>query len=171
MAFEPAIDGGQFFSPNRDPADFLPPSCGDRLGAVKQRVLDAHALLTPSETLMELHQIRAAHQRRIDDLLKPAGLGGKGLHEDHPAVLDAQRLLAKAKSELKRATELDELRTGRWRQTPEVIISITLGSRSRTDTLSKSPSEMIRHKWHSSEYRLPIPSLWSSWPNIKNTSF
>jgi hypothetical protein len=38
-----------------------------------------------------------------------------GLTEDHPSVVDVQRKLDKAKAELKRATELDEVRTARWR--------------------------------------------------------
>jgi hypothetical protein len=52
-----------FYSPNRDPSDWLPGTAVARFDAIGQRVKDTYALLTPSEDLRELHQAARAAAR------------------------------------------------------------------------------------------------------------
>jgi hypothetical protein len=117
MPFEaarPVDTSPNFWTPDRSP-DFLPEAAMARFEAIKQRTDDTYALMVPSETMREVHAAKAAHERRIAELTKHPGLGGKGLPEDHPSVIDARKKLDKAVAELKRATELNDIRSNRWR--------------------------------------------------------
>jgi len=83
--------------------------------SLRQRTIDAHALLTSSDTLRELREVKGDHQRRLSELTRHRGLGGHALDDSAPQVIDERKKLARVEVELARLKELDEVRVARWR--------------------------------------------------------
>jgi hypothetical protein len=102
-----------------DPADWLEEeisqAAADRLRALRQHASDCRQMLPDSEELRALYAEKGDHERRKAELLTPAGLGGKGLPEDNRSVLAVLKQLTKVSAEIKRQTDLSEIRSGRWR--------------------------------------------------------
>ena len=126
MALFPAGVGGSLdasFS-RGDPVDWLEeisPVAADRLHALRQHAADCRVMVPDSEEVRGLYADRAGFQNRIVELTKPAGLGGKGLAEDNPSVVRVQKQVDKLTAEIKRQTELTEIRSGRWQNAGQIV--------------------------------------------------
>jgi hypothetical protein len=101
-----------------DPIDWLQEAsqiAADNLRAIQQHAVDCRQLMPDTEELRALHTEKADYERRITELTRHPGHGGKGLPEDNPSVRSARKQLDKVAAEIRRHKELGEVRAARWR--------------------------------------------------------
>lgn len=99
-----------------DEADLLPAQGADRLRELRQRRDDARILIKAAhEEWQDLHVEIERHRQRLRQLRGPRGLDCYDLPEDDLGVVSEQERLDKKIVELKRRSELSELRGGRAR--------------------------------------------------------
>ncbi|MET4518122.1 hypothetical protein [Bradyrhizobium sp. I1.7.5] len=120
MSFEPGPANSQPFSagihlqPQLDVIEWLPPAAAERLRLLRQRAADAHRLIPEFETVREAstRKIEAASElKRLTDHPQDFGFN---LKPDDPRVKTAIMHLEKMTADLKRLTELREVRTAAW---------------------------------------------------------
>ncbi len=94
--------------------EWLPPAAAERLRLLRQRAADAHRLIPEFETIREasMRKIEAANElKRLTDHPQDFGFN---LKPDDPRVKTAIKHLEKMTADLKRLTELREVRTAAW---------------------------------------------------------
>lgn len=97
-----------------DEIDLLPAPAADRLRELRQQRDDAHTLVMAAfEETQSLRLEVEGDRNRLRRLREPRGLGGFNLDEDDPRVVIEQTKIDKKTAELKRRTELNEMRGGR----------------------------------------------------------
>ncbi|MGY2845639.1 hypothetical protein ACVIWU_004490 [Bradyrhizobium sp. USDA 4509] len=97
-----------------DEADLLPARAADRLRDLRQQSDDAHTLMMAAfEESQGLRLEIEGDRNRLRRLRGPRGSDGFNLDEDDPRVVIEQTKIDKKTAELKRRTELSELRGGR----------------------------------------------------------
>jgi hypothetical protein len=121
MPFEQATSFGpqtisQFVGGN-DPLLWLPAPAADKLRLLEQRTKDLHAVIPETEDLNELRYAVTASTNRIKQLTASRTVGGFAHPEDHPIVVAEQKKLDATKAELKRLSDLSDLRINAWRET------------------------------------------------------
>jgi hypothetical protein len=129
------IASGPVAAMNRgDPADWLRSETAiERLLALRQRVADCRALLTPSEVMRELYQDKAEMERRIDELTKPAGVGGKnGISLDAMYCIKAEGKVSPRSVLCATAVQAPSWRFGTFSVRPDPVVCSRLHFRSPT---------------------------------------
>ncbi|MET4015889.1 hypothetical protein [Bradyrhizobium sp. S3.2.12] len=120
MSFEPGPANPQPFSagihlqPQLDVIEWLPPAAAERLRLLRQRAADAHRLIPEFETVREASMARIDAENRLKTLLAHPQDFGRNLKPDDPLVKTATKHLEKMTADLKRLTELREVRTAAW---------------------------------------------------------
>lgn len=102
-----------YFTTGRDPVKWLPEQAAERLRSLRQHAHDMRALIPETEVMQELRTDRAKSELRIKRLTDPAQYGGNNLDQDHPSVASERKTLDAVNAELRRLTELNEIRTAR----------------------------------------------------------
>ncbi|MET4034514.1 hypothetical protein ABIB94_008421 [Bradyrhizobium sp. JR7.2] len=120
MSFEPGpanpqpFSAGVYLPSQLDVIEWLPPVAAERLRLLRQRAADAHRLIPEFETVREasMTKIEAANElKRLTDHPQDFGFN---LKPDDPRVKSAIKYLEKMTADLKRLTELREVRTAAW---------------------------------------------------------
>ncbi|WP_029582937.1 hypothetical protein [Bradyrhizobium sp. URHD0069] len=99
-----------------DEADLLPPPAAERLRELRQLGDDAHLLVRSAhEETQDLRTEIQGHRNRLHRLRGARGADGFDLDDDDVRVTSEQARLDQKMVELKRRSELGELRGERWR--------------------------------------------------------
>jgi hypothetical protein len=118
------LSPGVHIQPGFDVLELLPVASQDRLRQLRQRSLDAHAIVP------EFEQIRAASMAKIEAanalqrLTDPPQSGGFNLPLENASVVQAQRTLDKATDAFKRLQELQVVRTAAWQSASAALSNV-----------------------------------------------
>ncbi|UPT87969.1 hypothetical protein HAP41_0000002070 [Bradyrhizobium barranii subsp. apii] len=129
MSFEPGpanpqpFSAGVYLQSQLDVIEWLPPAAAERLRLLRQRAADAHRLIPEFETVREASMARIEAENRLKTLLAHPQDFGRNLKPDDPLVKTATKHLEKMTTDLKRLTELREVRSAAWQAASAALVS------------------------------------------------
>jgi hypothetical protein len=113
------------FSSRGDVADLLPERAREKYISLRQQADDEHARLSP--VLQQIAEVRNDRQTlagRLKRLTDPRATGGFGLDETEIQTRDVQAKVGKFDAEIARLSELQQVRSFRWRERAGLIQNV-----------------------------------------------
>jgi hypothetical protein len=139
VADETVFDAGPLvMRADFDQIELLPTAAADRLRMLRQHVADLHQVIPEFSLLQEANLAKITADRELQRLLASAHDDGFNLEpNDHRAVA-ARRRADKAEAEVKRLTELREVRSASW-----AVASTTLRNMEGWLASGRPPGTML----------------------------
>jgi hypothetical protein len=109
--------------PSFDPIELLPERAQDLLRKLRQRSVDAHAVIPPFEDIREASATRVAAENVARRLQAHAQDGGFNLPDDDMRVVEAKKVLTKATDDLRRLQERASLRAATWQAASVALVA------------------------------------------------
>ncbi|MCG2665317.1 hypothetical protein ACFPFP_00045 [Bradyrhizobium sp. GCM10023182] len=111
--------------PPVDGVELLPLSRRPLMLSLRQRSEDLQNLVRPLlDKLDELRADKHVLSVRLAELKRPRGQGGSGLDDEHTSVVEVQRKLAAIDGEMRRLSELIEVRRARAQSAARLVASV-----------------------------------------------
>jgi hypothetical protein len=123
VASQPFSAGVQL-QPTFDVIEALPPVAADKLRALRQRSVDAHAVIPMFEDVRQASMSRVEAENALRRLTSHPQDGGFGLEIEDRRVIEAQKRLDKATADFRRLQELQEVRSAAWQTASAALANV-----------------------------------------------
>jgi hypothetical protein len=109
--------------PSFDPLDLLPGGAQERLRKLRQRSVDAHAIIPSFSDLQTASTDRVEAEVRLRQLTSHSSEGGFGLHPENRGVLAQKKLVQQLSETHQRLKTLQETRSEQWRAASQALVA------------------------------------------------